>query len=71
MRCIDDWRALTAMLLFGGLVHACGGSGDSDTCDPDNPLGDPWQVLQYAQDALGTQLLGLILAFLILAYGVL
>ncbi|MFN2165373.1 MAG: hypothetical protein ACK2U9_03845, partial [Anaerolineae bacterium] len=40
-------------------------------CDPDNPVGDPWEVLQYAQDALGTQLLGLILAFLILAYGVL
>ncbi len=40
-------------------------------CDPDNLVGDPWEVLDYAQDALGTQLLGLILAFLILAYGVL
>jgi len=40
-------------------------------CDPDSPVGDPWEVLDYAQDALGTQLLGLILAFLILAYGVL
>jgi hypothetical protein len=40
-------------------------------CDPDNPVGDSWEVLDYAQDALGTQLLGLILAFLILAYGVL
>jgi hypothetical protein len=41
------------------------------TCDPDNPIGDPWEVLDYAQDALGVQLLALILAFLILAYGVL
>ena len=40
-------------------------------CDPDNPVGDPWEVLDYAQDALGTQLLGLILGALILAYGVL
>jgi hypothetical protein len=40
-------------------------------CDPDNPIGDPWEVLAYAQDALGTQLLGLILGVLILAYGVL
>ncbi len=40
-------------------------------CDPDSPVGDPWEVLAYAQDALGTQLLGLILAALILAYGVL
>jgi hypothetical protein len=40
-------------------------------CNPDSPVGDPWEVLAYAQDALGTQLLGLILAALILAYGVL
>jgi hypothetical protein len=40
-------------------------------CDPDDPVGDPWQVLAYAQDGLGVQLLGLILGFLILAYGVL
>ena len=45
-------------------------SGDP-ACDPDNLVGDPWEVLDYTQDALGTQLLGLILAFLILAYGVL
>jgi hypothetical protein len=40
-------------------------------CNPDSPVGDPWEVLAYAQDALGTQLLGLILGALILAYGVL
>lgn len=40
-------------------------------CDPDNPTGDPWQVLDYAQDALGVQLLALVIAALILAYGVL
>jgi hypothetical protein len=40
-------------------------------CDPDNAVGDPWEVLGYSQDGLGTQLLGLILGFLILAYGVL
>jgi hypothetical protein len=40
-------------------------------CNPDSPVGDPWEVLAYARDALGTQLLGLILGALILAYGVL
>jgi hypothetical protein len=40
-------------------------------CDPDDPTGDPWQVLTYAQDALGSQALSLILGLLILAYGVL
>ncbi len=40
-------------------------------CDPDNPTGDPWAVLGYAQDALGAQLLALVIAGLILAYGVL
>ncbi|HSJ54420.1 MAG TPA: hypothetical protein VLC52_11825, partial [Anaerolineae bacterium] len=40
-------------------------------CDPDNPVGDPWEVLASAQDGLGAQLLALILALLILAYGVL
>ncbi|MBN1139106.1 MAG: hypothetical protein JXM73_21175, partial [Anaerolineae bacterium] len=40
-------------------------------CDVDNPVGDPWEVLGFAQDGLGVQLLGLVLAFLILAYGVL
>ena len=34
----------------------------SPACDPDNPVGDPWEVLTYAQDALGTQLLGIVLA---------
>ena len=43
----------------------------SPACDPDNPVGDPWEVLTYAQDALGTQLLGLVIAFLLLAYGAL
>lgn len=40
-------------------------------CDPDNPVGDPWEVLAYAQDALAIQLLGLVIALLILTYGVL
>ena len=40
-------------------------------CDPDDPTGDPWEVLTYAQDALGSQALSLILGLLILAYGVL
>jgi hypothetical protein len=40
-------------------------------CDPDSPTGDPWEVLTYAQDALGSQALSLILGLLILAYGVL
>jgi hypothetical protein len=40
-------------------------------CNPDRPLYDPWEVLAYTQDALATQLLGLILGTLILAYGVL
>jgi hypothetical protein len=44
--------------------------GDPD-CDPDDPTGDPWKVLTYAQDALGSQALSLILGLLILAYGVL
>ncbi len=34
-------------------------------------MGDPWEVLTYAQEALGVQVLGLVIAFLILAYGVL
>ncbi|HNR97242.1 MAG TPA: hypothetical protein PKH89_09800, partial [Anaerolineae bacterium] len=44
--------------------------GDAD-CDPDDPTGDPWQVLTYAQNALGSQTLSLILGLVILAYGVL
>jgi hypothetical protein len=40
-------------------------------CDPDDPQDDPWQVLTYAQDALGSQTLSIILGLLILAYGVL
>ncbi|NLD43841.1 MAG: hypothetical protein GX657_10135, partial [Chloroflexi bacterium] len=40
-------------------------------CDPDNSVGDPWEVLAYAQDGLGAQLLAVILGLLILAYGVL
>jgi hypothetical protein len=43
----------------------------SPACDADNPVGNPWDVLAYAQDALGIQLLAVILALLILAYGVL
>ncbi|HHN93507.1 MAG TPA: hypothetical protein ENK17_01950, partial [Anaerolineae bacterium] len=43
--------------------------------DPDclyhDPIGDPWEVLTYAQEALGSQALSLILGLLILAYGVL
>jgi hypothetical protein len=37
-------------------------------CDPDSLVGDLWEVLAYAQDALGTQLLGLILGARILPY---
>jgi hypothetical protein len=40
-------------------------------CDSDDPTGDPWEVLSYAQNALGSQALSLILGLLILAYGVL
>jgi len=28
--------------------------GDAD-CNADDPTGDPWEVLTYAQDALGSQ----------------
>ena len=40
-------------------------------CDPDDPQGDPWEVLTYAQDALGSQMLSIVLGLLILSYGVL
>jgi hypothetical protein len=30
------------------------------TCDPETPVGDPWEVLEYAQDALGVLLLSLL-----------
>jgi len=40
-------------------------------CDPDEPTGDPWAVLTYAQEALASQTLSIILGLLILAYGVL
>jgi hypothetical protein len=40
-------------------------------CNPDDPTGDPWEVLTYAQDALGSLALSLILGLLVLAYGVL
>jgi len=44
--------------------------GDA-ACDADDPTGDPWAVLAYAQEALGSQALSIILGLLILAYGVL
>ena len=41
------------------------------TCDADAPTSDPWEVLTYAQDALGSQVLSIVLGLLVLAYGVL
>ena len=44
--------------------------GDA-ACDPDDPTGDPWQVLPYVQEGLSAQVLGLVFGGLLLCYGVL
>ena len=57
--------------LYGRCVYNPAVHYGDAACDPDDPTGDPWEVLTYVQDALGAQVLGLILGFLTLCYGVL